>query len=68
MEPNPQPNPSPQPTNPKPGALPIEIDTGGLHSRPEIQPSPETQEPYHPPERMPEREQPTEPDIETGHE
>jgi hypothetical protein len=68
METSPQPNPAAQPTNPNPGALPIEIDTGGLHSRPEVMPSPGTQEPLPPPERAPEREQPTEPDIEPGRE
>ena len=34
MSPQPQPIPNPPPTIPNPGQ--IEVDTGGLHSRPEV--------------------------------
>lgn len=33
-QPQPQPIPNPTPTNPNPGQ--IEVDTGGLHTRPEV--------------------------------
>lgn len=36
MEPTPNPQPTPQPTNPSPGALPIEVDPGGLSGKPEV--------------------------------
>jgi hypothetical protein len=37
MEENENPQPSPNPTHPMPGGgNPIEIDTGDLHSRPEV--------------------------------
>jgi len=69
MEPTPgipdQPTPQPQPRQPEPG--PIEIDTGGLHSRPEVDYTPSPQEPMTP-DPGPEREQPHEPDIEPGRE
>lgn len=57
--------PTPVPTNPNPGALPIEIDTGGLHSRPEVDYGsiPEPIEPH--PDVPNEPERPTEPDRET---
>ena len=58
-----QPTPQPRP----PGQTPIEIDTGGLHSKPEVDYNPAPQEPMTP-EPGPEREQPTEPDIEPGKE
>lgn len=67
MESTPQPNPIPQPTNPNPGALPLEVDPGGLHSRPEVDYNPAPQEPIQP-ESPPEREQPNGPEIEPGHE
>lgn len=61
-----EPNPTPQ--QPEPKAPPIEIDTGGLHSKPGFDYSPSTpQEPIHP-DPGPEREQPSEPNIEPGRE
>lgn len=60
-EPTPQPNPA------TPGPPPIEIDTGGLHSKPDVNYTPSPQEPGQP-GPAPEREQPSEPDIEPGRE
>lgn len=60
---------NPNPTTPEPSAPkapPIEIDTGGLHSQPNFQPNPN--QPVNPTPEPPEREQPTEPDIEPGRE
>lgn len=64
MEPNPT---TPEPNTPNtPKAPPIEIDTGGLNTRPEFQPIPN--QPVNPTPEPPEREQPHEPDIEPGRE
>lgn len=56
----PQPNPTPQPTNPNPGALPIEVDPGGLSGHPEVDFGNEPREPNREPEIVPgpERETP----------
>lgn len=67
MEPTPQqPEPTPQPTNPNPGALPIEVDTGGLSTRPEVDYGTMPNEPTPNPEVIPgpEKETPS-PDPET---
>ena len=65
---SPQPNPIPQPTNPNPGALPLEVDPGGLHTRPEVDNSPVTPEPLQEPNPGPERDVPHEPDTYPGEE
>lgn len=59
-EPTPQPNPTPQPTNPNPGALPIEVDPGGLSGKPEVDFDTHPSEPNRDPEIVPgpEREMP----------
>jgi hypothetical protein len=66
MDPTPQPNPTPQPTNPNPGALPIEVDPGGLHSMPEVDYGNEPVPPVEPqPDVVPEPEK-EEPGPETN--
>ncbi len=73
MTENPAPEPMPTPTNPNPGAIPMEVDTGELHSLPEVEYGNEPMQPLEPQpetphEPGPEREQPSEPDIEPGRE
>ena len=74
MEVNQDPNPTPRPDAPTNPGLPPEIDTGGLHTRPEVdyghEPSQPMQPEPMPPERepIPEREEPHEPDVEPGRE
>ncbi len=66
--PNPSPNPTPEPTNPNPGALPLEVDPGGLNEHHEVDFGNEPSQPMQPePETvpMPEREEPA-PDTEPG--
>lgn len=66
--PNPNPyEPTPAPTNPNPGAVPIEIDTGGLHSKPEVDydQGADPELPTEPERVPPERETPA-PDTEPG--
>lgn len=65
--PTPTPNPTPQPTNPNPGAMPIEVDPGGLHEHGGLDFGNEPVTPLEPernPEQ-PEREQPG-PETEPG--
>ena len=74
MEPFPAPNPVPTPTNPNPGALPIEVDPGGLNSKPEVdygnEPlTPIDPDPGTPFPSIPEREEPPHnPETEPGRE
>ena len=63
---NEAPNPTPAPENPVPNT-PIEIDTGGLHARPEVDygSEPSIPEPHQPereePNRNPETPEPEQP-------
>lgn len=55
--PTPNTVPQPQPTNPNPGALPIEVDTGGLHEQSGLDFGNEPVTPLEP-EKNPEKSEP----------